>query len=46
MMNHEYFFTYLLTEKRSYGMIGRAWIKSAVGTRMQRRRLPLGLQSG
>ena len=42
---NENFFTYLLTEKRSCGMIGRAWIIPAVGMRMQRRRLPLGLLS-
>jgi hypothetical protein len=42
---NEFFFTYLLTEKVSCGMIGRAWIIPAVGMRMQRRRLPLGLLS-
>jgi len=42
---NEDFFTYLLTEKVSCGMIGRAWIIPAVGMRMQRRRLPLGLLS-
>jgi hypothetical protein len=41
--DHEDFFTNLLTESRSCGMIGRAWIRPAVGMRMQRRRLPLGL---
>lgn len=41
--DYEDFFTNLLTESRSCGMIGRAWIRPAVGMRMQRRRLPLGL---
>jgi hypothetical protein len=37
---YEDFFTYLLTEKKSCGMIVKAWIRPAVGMRMQRRRLP------
>jgi hypothetical protein len=42
---NENFFIYLLTERERYGMIERAWIIPAVGMRMQRRRLPLGLLS-
>jgi hypothetical protein len=42
---YEDFFRNLLKDKKSCGMIGRAWIRPAVGTRMQRRRLPLGLLS-
>jgi hypothetical protein len=42
---YEDFFTYLLTEKKSCGMIVEAWIRPAVGMQMQRRRLPLGLLS-
>jgi hypothetical protein len=41
----KYFFVQLLTEKRSYGMMYRAWVTPAMGMRMQRRRLPLGLLS-
>jgi hypothetical protein len=43
--NYENYFIYLLTEKRSCDMIGGHGYGPVVGTRMQRRRLPLGLLS-